>query len=116
MTEAIIEAQSFDLLRMDREIVSRQARRRLMKVSGWVGVIALSLSSRRMLGWLVAAGAVYGLVHELLDWRDERPDWKKDAHHRSGGLGRRLLTPRRVDQVERGSEQSFPASDPPAAR
>jgi hypothetical protein len=105
-------AQSFDLLRMDRQIQVRQTRRRLAKVAGWAGLIAFALSRRGVLGWVVAAGGVYALVDELFDWRDERPEWKKGARHVTGGVLHRLMTPRDRGNVGSESELSFPASDP----
>lgn len=108
-------AESFDLLRMDRHIARRHLGRRLLKVVGWTGLLALSLSKRGILGWLVAAGAVYGLVDELLDWSDERPEWRKNALHLGGGVLRRLLPASTEERAEWQSELSFPASDPPAS-
>lgn len=111
MTGAPATTESFDLLRMDREIQRRQTGRRLTKVAGWTGLLALALARGRTLGWIVAAGAVYGLVGELADWRDERPEWKKGPQAGAGGLMGRLLTVRRPADP---SEHSFPASDPPS--
>ena len=110
------EARSFDLLRMDHQIQRRQTRRRLTKVAGWAGLVAFSASRGGVLGWLVAGGGVYGLVAELLDWRESRPEWKKHRARPADGAVRRLLTARpRVDAVDNRSELSFPASDAPAA-
>ena len=106
-------AQSFDLLRMDREIHNRETRRRLAKTIGWTGLIAVSISRGGVLGWLLAGAGVYGLVHELSDWRESRPEWKRHmgpAHH---GVLRRLFASHGRDVVDQ-SELSFPASDPPA--
>lgn len=105
---------SFDLLRMDRQIQRRETRRRLTKTLAWTSLIAVSITRRGVLGWLVASGGMYGLVHELLDWRDSRPEWSKHirpAHH---GVVGRLLERHPHDGVDSQSKSSFPASDPPA--
>ena len=112
--ETSSEAGSFDLLRMDRQIQRRQTRRRIAKVIGWTGVVAVSISRGGVLGWLVAGGGMFGLVHELVDWRDDRPEWQKQGGAHSHGVIHRLLTRHRADAVDKSSQFSFPASDPPA--
>ena len=107
-------ALTFDLLRMDRQIQRRDTRRRLTKTLAWTSLIAVSMARRGVLGWLLAGGGVYGLVNELLDWRDSRPEWSKHigpAHH---GVVRRLLARRPRDSVDSQSKLSFPASDAPS--
>jgi hypothetical protein len=104
---------TFDLLRMDRQIQRRETRRRLTKTLAWTGLIAVSMTKRGVLGWLLAGGGVYGLVHELLDWRDSRPEWSKHVGPRPHGVVRRLLARHPRDAVDNQSKLSFPASDPP---
>lgn len=107
-------AVTFDLLRMDREIQQRETRRRLTKTVAWTSLIAASISRGRVLGWLLAGAGVYGLVHELLDWRDSRPEWRKHVGPAPHGVLRRLLARHPRDVVDNQSKFSFPASDPPA--
>jgi hypothetical protein len=106
--------ESFDLLQADRQIQRRDTRRRVTKSVGWASLVAFSISRGGVLGWAVAAGGVYGLVHELLDWRESRPEWKKHAAHAPHGVVGRLLAHRPRDAVDNQSKLSFPASDPPA--
>ena len=106
-------AGSFDLLRMDRQIQRRETRRRLTKTMAWTGLIAVSVAKRGVLGWLLAGGGIYGLVHELLDWRDSRPEWSKHSGHTHHGVVGRLFARQPRDVVDKQSKFSFPASDPP---
>lgn len=104
---------SFDLLRMDRQIQRRETLRRVTKTVAWTGLIAAAVAKRGVLGWLLAGGGIYGLVHELLDWRESRPEWSKHAGPSPHGVVGRLLARHPQDVVDNQSKFSFPASDPP---
>ena len=105
---------SFDLLRMDRQIQRRETGRRVTKTIAWTGLVAVAVAKRGVLGWLIAGAGIYGLVHELLDWRDSRPEWSKHTRPGPRGVVGRLLARHPQDVVDNQSKFSFPASDPPA--
>jgi hypothetical protein len=102
---------SFDLLSMDRQIQRRVVRGHAVHVAAWSGLIALGFKKGGVLGWLGAGAGVYGLVRELLAWRDERPEWRKLAPRKP--LLERLLRRGHSDPVDQASAASFPASDAP---
>jgi hypothetical protein len=100
-------AQSFDLLRMDRQIQRRLLGRRALKAAAILGVVAVGVRRGGALGWAAAGLGVSALGRELWAWLDDRPEWRKQAPTHF----RRMLN---GDQVDAASAHSFPASDAPA--
>jgi hypothetical protein len=103
---------SFDLLRMDRTIRARVVRTRALHVAAWTGVVAVGLKKGGVIGWLGTGMGLFGLVRELLVWREKRPEWRKAS--RNGPSFRRFLRSGQTDAVDRASAASFPASDAPS--
>jgi hypothetical protein len=103
---------SFDLLRMDRQIKRRVIRQRAWQIGAWTGLTGIGLKKGGVLGWLGAGVGLFGLVRELVLWREQRPEWRKASRERPSL--RRLLRTDRSDRVDQGSADSFPASDAPS--
>lgn len=101
------DTESFDLMRMDRQIQRRVAGRRALKAAAMLGVVAVGLRRGGALGWAAAGLGLSALARELWAWFEARPEWRK----RTPANFRRLLN---GDQVDVGSAYSFPASDVPA--
>jgi hypothetical protein len=102
-------SESFDLLRMDRQIQRRVVGRRAAKAAAMLGVVAVGLRRRGLLGWAAAGVGLSALAREVWGWLEARPEWRKRAPAQFRGL----LNLNR-DQVDLASAYSFPASDPPA--
>lgn len=100
-------AQSFDLLRMDRQIQRRTAGRRAAKAAALLGVAALGSRRGGLLGWAAAGLGLAALAREVWAWLEDRPEWRK----RSPITVRNLLS---KDRVDAASASSFPASDAPS--
>jgi hypothetical protein len=105
---------SFDLLGMDRQIQRRIGRERAMRVTFWLGLVALGLRQRGVFGWLGAGAGSFALVRELSVWNLERPEWQRQSIAHEGPWLRRLLRSGRADPVDQTSAKSFPASDAPS--
>jgi hypothetical protein len=109
MTDAAMrrDSESFDLLRMDRQIQRRIAGRRALGAAAMLGVVGLGLRRGGALGWAAAGLGLSALARELWVWLEARPEWRKTAPTHL----RRLL---KGDPVDAASASSFPASDAPA--
>ena len=105
---------SFDLLGMDRQIRRRIVRERALRATFWMGLVAIGLRTRGVLGWLGAGAGSLALVRELSVWNEERPEWQRQRISGRGRWLRRLLRSRHSDLVDQASTTSFPASDPPS--
>jgi hypothetical protein len=103
---------SFDLLRMDRQIKRRVLRQRAWQIAAWAGITGIGIKKGGVIGWLGAGVGLFGLVRELLLWRDQRPEWRKAS--RQLPTVRRLLRTERGERVNQSSASSFPASDAPS--
>ncbi|HTV18520.1 MAG TPA: hypothetical protein VMG12_07610 [Polyangiaceae bacterium] len=99
--------QSFDLLRMDRQIQRHVLARRAAKAAAMLGVVAVGLRRGGVLGWVAAGAGLSALAHELWQWLEARPEWRKQSPIHV----RRLFG---GDTVDTASASSFPASDAPA--
>jgi hypothetical protein len=106
-TEMRRDAESFDLMRMDRQIQRRVAGRRALEAAAMLGVVAVGLRRGGALGWAAAGLGLSALARQLWVWLEARPEWRKGAPAHL----RRLLN---GDRVDVGSAYSFPASDAPA--
>lgn len=100
-------SESFDLLRMDRQIQRRVVGRRGLKAAAMLGVVAVGLRRGGVLGWAAAGVGLSALARELWAWLDARPEWRKRTPVTVG----RVLNGDRVDMA---SSNSFPASDAPS--
>jgi hypothetical protein len=105
-------APTFDLMRMDRQIRTRVAGRRVAKLAAWSGLVVAGLRRGGGWGWLATGCGLYGFVAELLDWRESAPEWQKGSPHH--GVVQRLFGKARTDLVDEASSHSFPASDSPS--
>ena len=87
---------------MQRHISRFQERIALLAGAGLLAGFAIS---RRRPGWggIALAGAGAFMLRGALGWLRAKPDSTDDE-----------FTPTDFDVVEEGSEESFPASDPPA--
>jgi hypothetical protein len=101
------DGESFDLMRMDRQIQRRVAGRRALKAAAMLGVVAVGLRRGGALGWAAAGLGLSALARELWVWLEARPEWRNGAPAQL----RRLLN---GDREDVGSAYSFPASDAPA--
>jgi hypothetical protein len=102
-------SESFDLLRMDRQIQRRVAGRRAAKAAAMLGVVAVGLRRGGALGWAAAGLGLSVLAREVWGWLEARPEWRK----RAPAHFRRMFNLNH-DQVDVASAYSFPASDAPA--
>jgi hypothetical protein len=100
-------SESFDLMRMDRQIQRRVAARRALKAAAMLGVVGVGLRRGGALGWAAASIGLSALARELWVWLEARPEWRK----RAPDTFRRLFE---GDPVDVSSASSFPASDSPA--
>jgi hypothetical protein len=105
---------SFDLLGMDRQIRRRIVRERVLRAAFWMGLVAIGLRTRGVLGWLGAGAGSLALVRELSVWNEERPEWQRQRGSGRGPWLRRLLRSDHSDLVDQASTTSFPASDAPS--
>jgi hypothetical protein len=105
-------APTFDLLKMDRKLQARAKGRRVAKLVAWGGLVAGGLKRGGGWGWLAAGCGLYGVLRELLDWREAAPEWQRGTPRQ--GVVQRLLGRGPVDRVDQGSAHSFPASDAPS--
>ena len=104
---SIQKGQSFDLLRMDREIQRQVLGRRALKAAALLSVVAVGIRRGGVLGWAAASVSLSALAREIWDWFDARPEWRKQSP----------INVRRLfggDTVDAASASSFPASDAPA--
>jgi hypothetical protein len=105
---------SFDLLGMDRQIRRRIVRERVLRATFWMGLVAIGLRTRGLLGWLGAGAGSLALVRELNVWNHQRPEWQRQRSSGGGPWLRRLLRSGHDDPVDQASTTSFPASDAPS--
>lgn len=100
------EAESFDLMRMDRQIQRRIVGRRALKAAAMLGIVAIGLRRGGALGWAAAGLGLSALARELWVWVEARPEWRK----------RTPVNVRRPngDRADASSAYSFPASDAPS--
>jgi len=103
------KTESFDLLRMDRQIRRKTAASRAARAAALLGVAVFGGRRGGVLGWAAAGLGLAGLAGEVWAWLDARPEWRKQAP-----LSLRRLFGSRRDPVDVASAGSFPASDAPS--
>jgi hypothetical protein len=100
-------SESFDLLRMDRQIQRRVAGRRAIKLAALLGIVGVGLRRGGVLGWAAAGVGLSTLAGEIWTWLEARPEWRKRAPVN-------LPQVLKGDAVDVASAYSFPASDAPS--
>lgn len=105
-----ISQESFDLLKMDRDIERRARAARVARVALWGGLLALGLRRRGVLGLAATALSLERLYRLFAP---------------AAGDASRVVVPKRPkkraapndkrdwDRVDQASWETFPASDPP---
>ncbi len=98
MSDRAVESETFDILKMGRDITARQRRTRVMRALAGGALILAAVRVRGLLGAIALGSGVYAVYRAF------------------AGYSLRSDSPRsnQSDWVDEASAQSFPASDPPA--
>jgi hypothetical protein len=105
-----ISHESFDLLKVDRDIDRRARAVRVASVALWGGLLAFGLRRRGGLGLAAMAVSLERLYHLFA------PNTARNGARALPGRSPRRAIPTNKqdwDQVDQASWETFPASDPP---
>jgi hypothetical protein len=103
----IVSEESFDLLKLDRDIERRARTARLASVALWGGLLAFGLRRRGALGLAAIAVSLERL------YRVFAPAARADHVSGHSALRAKPTDKGEWDRVDEASWETFPASDPP---